>query len=289
VAKDADGRVESSIWVTANAGKRARGTIQAQGRRFQRHQARTSIRLVHRPGSYLVIDTKDRSRARTRAGSRLMQWRASAPGSDRRIFERAVGLASGALAAGFVLVFLLGSFSHETPGPVVPMGVDVAAATIDEPSIEGSGDPPRGEIETSVEARTVTNQGAERDRTRDGGGRGDALAGAGVAGSGRGSGSSKSSAEGSSTGNTSGASSGSGSGGSGGSGTGGSGGSGTGGSGGSGTGGSGSSGSGGSGSGDSGGGSTGGSDAGPGGAGPGGGSGGGGDGGGSVGGGGGGG
>lgn len=270
--------------------------------------------LVHRPASYLVIDTKDpnsagehfsagdRARALQRyrdleagawarrmtsrvprprlrfaliwplwrraasvpshliappsrwirdAGSRLLQRRAWTPGYHRALLP-AVGLASvGALVAGILIVFLLGSSRPEDASSVASFGVDAAAAPAVALSTEGTGDPPRDEIETRVQATTPTNQRPEGDRPRDEGGRGDARVGAG-SGSGGGSGSSTSSTEDSSAGD-----SGSASGDSGGSA------------------------SGDSGSGGSGGGSTDGSSGGPGGAGPGGGSGGGGDGGGS--------
>jgi hypothetical protein len=147
----------------------------------------------------------------------LKQRSAWTPRYHRALLQD-VGVASvGAVLAGILVVFLLGWSRADDAGSVAHFDVDAAAASITRLSIDGSGDPPRGEVEARIQAKTLMNQRPERDRPRDEGGRGDGQAGAGsgVFGYEGGSGSSTSSTEGSSAGD-----SGSGSGDSGGSGSG---------------------------------------------------------------------
>jgi hypothetical protein len=151
------------------------------------------------------------------ARSRWIQRRAWTFRYHRALLQDVGVTAVGALLAGILVVFLLGSLRADDVGSVAHFDVDAAAASTNRLSTDGSGDPPRGEVETRIQARTLMNQRPERDRPRDEGGRGDGRAGAGsgVFGYEGGSGSSTSSTEGTSAGD-----SGSGSGDSGGSGSG---------------------------------------------------------------------
>ena len=140
------------------------------------------------------------SRLTPDARSRLIQGRAWTPRYHRALLQD-VGVASvGALVAGILVVFLLSWSRADDAGSVAHFDVDAAAASTNRLSTDGSGDPPRSEVETRIQARTLMNQRPERDRPRDEGGPGDGRAGSGsgVFGYEGGSGSSTSSTEGSS-------------------------------------------------------------------------------------------